>query len=56
MEGSSGLEDYVSFFNDQTIFFTSATGGLGGCLLFNLVAQLPTKKVHVLCGSESKAR
>jgi hypothetical protein len=56
MEGFSGLQDYVSFFNDQTIFFTSAKGGLGGCLLFKLAAQLPTKKVHVLCRSESKAR
>jgi len=56
MEGPSGLQDYVSFFNDQTIFFTSATGGLGGCPLFKLVAQPPTKKVHVLCRSESKAR
>jgi alcohol-forming fatty acyl-CoA reductase len=56
MEGSSKPQDYISFFNGQTVFLTGATGGLGGCLLFKLVSQLPTKKVFVLCRSVSKAR
>lgn len=49
-------QDYLSSFNDQVVFLTGATGGLGGCLLFKLASQLPTKKVYILCRSESKAR
>jgi hypothetical protein len=56
MEGSSGLQGCVSFFNDQAIFLTGAKGGLGGCFLFKLPSQLPTKKVYIFCRSESKAR
>lgn len=56
METNSGPRDHMSFFNDQVVFLTGATGGLGGCLLFKLASQLPTKKVYVLCRSTSKAR
>jgi len=56
MERLSNSQDYASFFNDQVVFLTGATGGLGGCLLFKLASQLPTKKVYILCRSESKAR
>jgi hypothetical protein len=55
MGPSSMPQDYLSFFNDQVVFLTGATGGLGGCILFKLASQLPTKKVYILCRSESKA-
>lgn len=47
--------DYEAFFQDQTVFLTGATGGLGGCLLHKLALELPTKKIFVLCRSTSKA-
>jgi len=48
--------DYVSFFTNQTVFLTGATGGLGGCILYKLASELKTHKIFVLCRSESKAR
>lgn len=48
--------DYEEFYRDQIIFLTGATGGLGGCLLYKLALELPTKKIFVLCRSIPKAR
>lgn len=43
-------------FAEQTVFLTGSTGGLGGCLLYQLAVQLPTKKIFVLCrGSQQNA-
>lgn len=38
------------------MFLTGATGGLGGCLLYKLALELPTKRIFVLCRSKTKAR
>jgi len=55
MEGLS-RPDYISFFQNQTVFLTGATGGLGGCILYKLASELQARKIFVLCRSESKAR
>ncbi|KAH8665050.1 male sterility protein-domain-containing protein [Tricladium varicosporioides] len=57
MAVSEGPKDltYLSFFKDQTVFLTGATGGLGGCLLHKLINELPTKKIFVLVRSIEKA-
>lgn len=55
LEQNTASFDYWSFFHDQTIFLTGATGGLGGCLLHKLALELPTRKIFVLCRSELKA-
>ncbi|CCU83054.1 unnamed protein product [Blumeria hordei] len=47
--------DYYSFFQNQVIFLTGATGGLGGCLLYKLALKLQTKKIYALCRSKTKA-
>lgn len=39
---------YARFFESQTVFLTGSTGSLGGCLLYKLVLQLPTRKIFVL--------
>ncbi|GLA68505.1 putative PKS/NRPS-like protein biosynthetic cluster [Aspergillus tubingensis] len=41
--------DHVNWYRDQVVFLTGATGNLGGCILYKLAVQLPTKKVYVLC-------
>lgn len=46
---------YYSFFQNQVIFLTGGTGGLGGCLLYKLVLKLQTKKIYCLCRSKEKA-
>ncbi|RKF71188.1 Fatty acyl-CoA reductase 2 [Golovinomyces cichoracearum] len=46
---------YYSFFQNQVVFLTGGTGGLGGCLLYKLVLKLQTKKIYVLCRSIPKA-
>lgn len=38
---------YGRFFESQTIFLTGSTGSLGGCLLYKLALQLPTRKIFV---------
>ena len=38
---------YSRFFESQTIFLTGSTGSLGGCLLYKLALQLPTRKIFV---------
>ncbi|PYH66687.1 uncharacterized protein BO88DRAFT_489802 [Aspergillus vadensis CBS 113365] len=35
--------------HDQVVFLTGATGNFGGCILYKLAVQLPTKKNYVLC-------
>ncbi|CAG8013396.1 unnamed protein product [Penicillium salamii] len=39
----------LSWFRDQVVFLTGGTGGLGGCLVYKLALQLPTKRIFVLC-------
>ncbi|KAL5344092.1 male sterility protein-domain-containing protein [Aspergillus crustosus] len=39
---------YAVAFKFQTVFLTGSTGSLGGCLLYKLVLQLPTRKIFVL--------
>lgn len=56
MESFSDPQVYASFFCNQTIFLTGATGGLGGCLLYKLALALPTQRIYVLVRSEAKAR
>lgn len=46
---------YYSFFRDQVVFITGATGGLGGCMLYKLALKLQTKKIYCLCRSKAKA-
>ncbi|KAJ5097221.1 male sterility protein [Penicillium angulare] len=41
--------DPIDWYQDQVVFLTGATGSLGGCLLYKLAVQLPTKKIYVLC-------
>lgn len=38
---------YSRFFESQTFFLTGSTGSLGGCLLYKLALQLPTRKIFV---------
>lgn len=46
---------YYSFFQNQVVFLTGATGGLGGCILYKLALKLQTKKIYCLCRSKAKA-
>ncbi|PYH48829.1 uncharacterized protein BP01DRAFT_288491 [Aspergillus saccharolyticus JOP 1030-1] len=39
---------YREWFAKQTVLLTGATGGLGGCLLYKLILQVPVKKVFLL--------
>lgn len=48
--------DYVSFYRDQTVFLTGATGGLGACILYKLAVELPTRKIYALVRSLPKAK
>ncbi|KAJ7135894.1 NAD-binding domain 4 protein [Mycena epipterygia] len=46
-----------TFFQQQTVFLTGGTGGLGGCLLFKLALEVDTRKIYVLVrGSAALAR
>ena len=56
MSSSTGLarqdeitkRGYSHWFSSQTIFLTGSTGSLGGCLLYKLALQLPTRRIFVL--------
>lgn len=39
---------YARFFESQSVLLTGSTGSLGGCLLYKLALQLPTRKIFVL--------
>ncbi|KAL3464573.1 male sterility protein-domain-containing protein [Aspergillus heterothallicus] len=39
---------YSIAFESHTVFLTGSTGSLGGCLLYKLALQLPTRKIFVL--------
>lgn len=41
-------EGYAKVFEGQVIFLTGSTGSLGGCLLYKLALQLPTRKIYAL--------
>lgn len=41
-------EGYANIFEAHTVFLTGSTGSLGGCLLYKLALQLPTRKIYVL--------
>ncbi|GMG02136.1 putative secondary metabolism biosynthetic enzyme [Aspergillus flavus] len=45
MDAASASE----WWRDQVVFLTGGTGTLGGCLLYKLAIQLPTKRMFVLC-------
>jgi thioester reductase-like protein len=42
------LEGYAKIFEGQTVFLTGSTGSLGGCLLYKLALQLPTRRIYAL--------
>ncbi|OQE43147.1 hypothetical protein PENCOP_c003G07231 [Penicillium coprophilum] len=47
---------YGKIFEGHTVFLTGGTGCLGGCLLYKLALQLPTRKIFVLVrGSSQRA-
>ncbi|OJJ75221.1 hypothetical protein ASPBRDRAFT_73406 [Aspergillus brasiliensis CBS 101740] len=48
MTHDSSPLDHASWYQDQVVFLTGATGHLGGCMLYKLAVQLPTK-IYVLC-------
>ncbi|KAL4911756.1 male sterility protein-domain-containing protein [Aspergillus aurantiobrunneus] len=56
----STLEDevkkkgYAIAFESHTVFLTGSTGSLGGCLLYKLALQLPTRKIFVLVRKSSE--
>ncbi|KAJ5174204.1 uncharacterized protein N7482_000081 [Penicillium canariense] len=39
---------YENLFERHTVFLTGSTGSLGGCLLYKLALQLPTRKIYAL--------
>lgn len=41
-------EGYAKLFEAHTVFLTGSTGSLGGCLLYKLALQLPTRKIFAL--------
>lgn len=41
-------EGYARSFESHTVFLTGSTGSLGGCLLYKLIQQLPTRKIYAL--------
>ncbi|KAJ5505239.1 Male sterility, NAD-binding [Penicillium expansum] len=45
---------YGKIFEGHTIFLTGGTGCLGGCLLYKLALQLPTRKIFVLVRGDSQ--
>lgn len=47
---------YSKIYEGHTVFLTGGTGCLGGCLLYKLALQLPTRKIYVLVrGSAQRA-
>lgn len=49
-------EGYAKHFEAHTVFLTGSTGSLGGCLLYKLALQLPTRKIFALIrGSPEEA-
>lgn len=45
---------YAKIFEGHTVFLTGCTGCLGGCLLYKLALQLPTRKIFVLVRGNSQ--
>ncbi|KAL4808077.1 male sterility protein-domain-containing protein [Aspergillus unguis] len=45
---------YATMFETHTVFLTGSTGSLGGCLLYKLALQLPTRKIFVLVRDSSE--
>lgn len=45
-------EGYAKIFEAHTVFLTGSTGSLGGCLLYKLALQLPTRKIYALIRSQ----
>ncbi|KAI3147790.1 hypothetical protein CBS147325_4068 [Penicillium roqueforti] len=45
---------YAKIFEGHTVFLTGGTGCLGGCLLYKLALQLPTRKIFVLVRGNSQ--
>ncbi|KAL4926412.1 male sterility protein-domain-containing protein [Aspergillus undulatus] len=45
---------YATAFETHTVFLTGSTGSLGGCLLYKLALQLPTRKIFVLVRKSSE--
>lgn len=41
-------EGYAKVFEGQVVFLTGSTGSLGGCLLYKLALQLPTRRIYAL--------
>lgn len=51
-----GREGYMKEFGKHTVLLTGSTGSLGGCLLYKLALQLPTRKIYTLIrGSPEQA-
>ncbi|KAJ5256703.1 hypothetical protein N7478_012807 [Penicillium angulare] len=47
---------YKKIIQGHTVFLTGSTGSLGGCLLFKLALQLPTRKIYAFIrGSQEQA-
>lgn len=56
MQSAVPPDEYTQNFKGQVVLLTGATGSLGGCLLYKLATQLPTKKIFALCrGSVGEA-
>ncbi|CAI7614017.1 unnamed protein product [Penicillium manginii] len=45
-------EGYTKIFEAHTVLLTGSTGSLGGCLLYKLALQLPTRKIFALIRGE----
>ncbi|GAQ45174.1 hypothetical protein AtubIFM55763_006629 [Aspergillus tubingensis] len=45
---------YATSYERQTVFLTGSTGSLGGCILYKLAVQLPTRKIFVLIRGSSE--
>ncbi|KAJ5112817.1 hypothetical protein N7532_000862 [Penicillium argentinense] len=45
-------EGYTKAFEGHIVFLTGSTGSLGGCLLYKLAVQLPTRKIYALIRGE----
>lgn len=41
-------EGYAKIYQSHTVLLTGSTGSLGGCLLYKLALQLPTRKIYTL--------
>lgn len=41
-------EGYAKIYQSHTVLLTGSTGSLGGCLLYKLALQLPTRKIYAL--------